>query len=90
MLRWILTAALAGILVYTGFRLIDFKGLRHLWKANRPELIFLTTVSVIVIEVTDRSHHGDCPVGIKASLSVLTLGRRFDRVGTSHHESTKN
>ncbi len=50
-LRMIPTAALAGILVYTGYRLIDIKGVIHLWKENRFEaLIFLTTVVVIVVE----------------------------------------
>ena len=74
-LRWIPTAALAGILVYTGFRLIDFKGLRHLWKANRPEaLIFLTTVSVIVIE--------DLLTGVITGivLSALKLLYRFSHL----------
>jgi MFS superfamily sulfate permease-like transporter len=48
-LRMIPTAALAGILVYTGFRLIDFKGLFHLWKENRAEAaVFLITMIVIV------------------------------------------
>jgi len=50
-LRMIPTAALAGILVYTGFRLIDFKGLIHLWKENRIEAaIFLITMIVIVVD----------------------------------------
>lgn len=50
-LRLIPTAALAGILVYTGFRLIDFKGFFHLWKENRFEAaIFLITVVVIVVD----------------------------------------
>lgn len=50
-LRMIPTAALAGILVFTGFRLIDFKGLKHLWKENRIEAaIFLITMVVIVVE----------------------------------------
>jgi MFS superfamily sulfate permease-like transporter len=45
------TAALAGILVYTGFKLIDFKGLKQLWKTSRSEAaIFVITVAVIVIE----------------------------------------
>lgn len=48
-LRMIPTTALAGILVYTGFRLMDFKGLVHLWKENRFEgFTFLATVVMIV------------------------------------------
>jgi len=51
LLRMIPTAALAGILVYTGFKLIDFKGFLHLWKTSRSEgAIFLVTVAVIVGE----------------------------------------
>ena len=50
-LRLIPTAALAGILVFTGFRLIDFKGFIHLWKENRIEAaIFLITMIVIVAD----------------------------------------
>jgi MFS superfamily sulfate permease-like transporter len=51
LLRMIPTAALAGILVYTGFKLIDFKGFWHLWRENRFEgVIFLATLVVIVVE----------------------------------------
>lgn len=50
-LRMIPTAALAGILVYTGFKLIDFKIFKYLWHVSRTEaLIFLITVIVIVAE----------------------------------------
>ena len=50
-LRLIPTAALAGILVYTGFKLIDFRGFQRLWKTSRTEAaIFLITVVVIVVE----------------------------------------
>lgn len=51
LLRMIPTAALAGILVYTGFKLIDFKGLWHLWQTSRSEAaILVITVVVIVVE----------------------------------------
>jgi MFS superfamily sulfate permease-like transporter len=51
LLRMIPTAALAGILVYTGFKLIDFKGLWYLWKTSRSEAaILIITVVVIVVE----------------------------------------
>jgi MFS superfamily sulfate permease-like transporter len=50
-LRLIPTAALAGILVFTGFKLIDFKGFFKLWHESKTEaLIFLTTLIVIVVE----------------------------------------
>jgi MFS superfamily sulfate permease-like transporter len=50
-LRMIPIACLAGILVYTGFKLIDFKGFWHLWKYSRSEAaIFLITLVVIVVE----------------------------------------
>jgi MFS superfamily sulfate permease-like transporter len=51
LLRLIPTAALAGILVYTGFKLIDWKGFIALWRESRSEaMIFLTTLVVIVVE----------------------------------------
>jgi len=50
-LRMIPTASLAGILVFTGWKLIDFKGLVRLWRESRSEAaIFLITVVVIVVE----------------------------------------
>ena len=49
LLRLIPIAALAGILVYTGFRLIDVRGFLHHWHASRLEaLIFLATLLTIV------------------------------------------
>ena len=51
LLRHIPTAALAGILVFTGFKLIDWKGFVHLWRTSRSEAaIFLITTVVIVVE----------------------------------------
>jgi MFS superfamily sulfate permease-like transporter len=71
-LRLIPTSALAGILVYTGFRLIDFRGFIHLWRSNRPEaIIFLITLVVIVVE--------DLLAGVLTGivLSALRLLLRF-------------
>ena len=49
LVRQIPVSALAGILVYTGFRLIDVRGLAKLWKSHRlGAYIFLATVIVIV------------------------------------------
>ena len=51
LLRLIPTAALAGILVYTGFKLIDWKAFIHLWRTSRSEaFIFIATLTVIVVE----------------------------------------
>ncbi|MEX2172887.1 MAG: SulP family inorganic anion transporter [Pirellulaceae bacterium] len=51
LLSMIPISALAGILVYTGFKLINWKGFFHLWKTSRTEAgIFLVTVIVIVVE----------------------------------------
>ncbi len=50
-LRMIPIACLAGILVYTGYRLVDWRSLVRLWKEDRFEaLIFLATVGLIVGE----------------------------------------
>lgn len=84
LLRLIPTAALAGILVFTGFRLIDVRGFLHLWKSNRPEaLIFLITLVVIIVE--------DLLVGVVTGivLSALLLLLRFSQleVVTTSRES---
>ena len=74
-LRMIPTAALAGILVYTGIRLIDFKGMIHLWKENRIEAaIFLITMIVIVAE--------DLLTGVLTGivLSAVKLLARFSQL----------
>ncbi|HUE69988.1 MAG TPA: SulP family inorganic anion transporter [Pirellulaceae bacterium] len=50
-LRMIPVACLAGILVYTGYRLIDWRSLVRLWKEDKVEaLIFVATVGLIVGE----------------------------------------
>jgi MFS superfamily sulfate permease-like transporter len=49
-LRMMPTAALAAVLVYTGYKLIDFKGARQLASFGRGELaIFIITVVMIVV-----------------------------------------
>jgi MFS superfamily sulfate permease-like transporter len=77
LLRLIPTAALAGILVYTGFRLIDFRGLARLWREDRSEAaIFLVTIGLIVVE--------DLLVGVVTGLilSALKLLIRFSYLET--------
>ena len=74
-LRMIPTAALAGILVYTGIRLIDFQGMIHLWKENRIEAgIFFITMTVIVVE--------DLLTGVVTGvvLSAVKLLARFSQL----------
>lgn len=75
MLRMIPTAALAGILVFTGFRLIDYQSLLRLWKENRIEAgIFLITMLVIVAE--------DLLIGVMTGivLSAAKLLLRFSEL----------
>ena len=49
LLRLIPTAALAAILVYTGYKLIGFKNIPQLWRYGYGEVaIYLSTVGVIV------------------------------------------
>jgi MFS superfamily sulfate permease-like transporter len=77
-LRLIPTAALAGILVYTGFKLIDFKGFFKLWHQSRSEaLIFVTTLVVIVVE--------DLLIGVLTGvvLSAVKLLVRFSHLQLS-------
>jgi MFS superfamily sulfate permease-like transporter len=51
LLRMIPVSALAGILVYIGFQLIDYKGFFRLWKESRSEaMILLITTVVIVVD----------------------------------------
>jgi MFS superfamily sulfate permease-like transporter len=50
-LRLIPTASLAAILVYTGIRLVNFKGLRELWRLDKAEaVIFVITATIVVVE----------------------------------------
>lgn len=75
LLRMIPTAALAGILVYTGFRLIGFHELVRLWKHERSEaLIMLITIVVIVAD--------DLLIGVLTGLglSAFKLLLKFTRL----------
>jgi MFS superfamily sulfate permease-like transporter len=48
-LSWIPTSALAAILVYTGYKLVNPEAMKKLWKAGRPEFaVYLVTVIAIV------------------------------------------
>ena len=75
LLRTIPVASLAGILVYTGFNLIDVRGFVRLWRENRAEAaIFLITFIVIVVE--------DLLVGVLTGvvLSAVKLLVTFSRL----------
>lgn len=51
LLRMIPTASLAAMLVYTGVRLVNIKGLREFWRLDKLEaLIFVTTATIVVVE----------------------------------------
>jgi MFS superfamily sulfate permease-like transporter len=92
LLRMIPTAALAGILVYTGFRLIGFRSFLTLWRENRFEaVIFAVTLVVIVVE--------DLLMGVLTGviLSAIKLLVTFSRLdveltthnpGASHPKAT--
>jgi len=50
-LRLIPTASLAAVLVYTGYKLVNFKAMRKLAEAGRGELlIYFATLATIVVE----------------------------------------
>lgn len=50
-LQLIPTASLAAVLVFTGYKLVDFKSMRKLAKAGRGELlIYFATMGTIVVE----------------------------------------
>jgi MFS superfamily sulfate permease-like transporter len=78
LLRMIPTAALAGVLVYTGFRLIDWRGLARFWREDRGDaFIFLTTIAIIVAE--------DLLLGVVVglALSAAKLLWRFSRLNVT-------
>ncbi len=51
-IRWIPTSALAAILVYTGYRLVNPVAIRKLWQAGKPE-VFVYAATVVGIVATD-------------------------------------
>jgi len=66
MLRMIPTSSLAAILVFTGYRLVDLKGVRHLAKFGWSEVvIWASTVLVVVFE--------DLLLGVLTGLALAVL-----------------
>ncbi|MBX9788440.1 MAG: SulP family inorganic anion transporter [Pirellulales bacterium] len=49
LLRFVPTSALAAILVYTGYKLIDFKALRELWAYGKGEVLVYSATLVLVV-----------------------------------------
>ena len=75
LLRYIPTSCLAGLLVYTGWRLIDFAALRDLQRFGKTEVaIFVSTVVCIVVF--------DLLTGVivGVALSSLKLLKTFSRL----------
>lgn len=66
LLTYIPQATLAAILVYTGWKLINIKMIKSLWKVGKSEVfIYLATVAVIVAE--------DLLVGVLVGLALAAL-----------------
>ena len=51
-IRWVPTSALAAILVYTGYKLVNPAAIRKLWKAGKSE-VFIYFATVVAIVSTD-------------------------------------
>jgi MFS superfamily sulfate permease-like transporter len=51
-IRWIPTSALAAILVYTGYKLVNPASIRKLWKEGQTE-VFIYASTVVAIVATD-------------------------------------
>jgi len=78
MLRLIPTAALAGILVYTGYKLIRPDTIRELWRVGKTEVfIYLATLVTVVVE--------DLLTGVIVGivLSAIRLLVQFSRLRVS-------
>lgn len=75
LLRLVPTAALAAILVLTGFKLIEVRAIRELWRANRGEGLICLATAVTVVSV-------DLLAGVLlgVGLSVLKLIYTFSRL----------
>lgn len=59
-------AALAGILVVVGVRLLDFRGLRKLWEQERPQVAVVAVTAIVIASV-------DLLLGLGAGV-LLSIG----------------
>jgi MFS superfamily sulfate permease-like transporter len=75
LMRWIPTASLAAILVYTGCKLVDLKTARGLWKHGKSEAA-IYAATVIAIVTTDLLKG----VLFGVALSILKLVVSFSRL----------
>lgn len=76
LLRWIPASALAAVLVYKGFRLIDFQKIRYLLRSDRGEfVVYFVTVIVVVTEDLGR---GVVAGVFVSALRLLFTFTRFD------------
>jgi MFS superfamily sulfate permease-like transporter len=74
-LRWIPTAALAAILVYTGFKLVNLKVVRELRSYGKSEVLiyFATMIAIVVFDLLTG-------VIVGFSLSILKLLATFSHL----------
>lgn len=74
MLRMIPTASLAGILVYTGYKLVNPKSIRELWAYGKGE-VFVYAMTVAFIVATDLLTGVLVGIGLSAVKLLLTFAR---------------
>lgn len=86
LLRVIPLTCLAAILIVTGVKLIDPKGIRTLWKTSRSEAMILA-VTALAIVATDLL--SGVVTGIALTLLKLVWTFSHLRVTTTHNESRK-
>jgi len=87
LLRQIPIACLAAILVYTGFKLIDFKAFRDLAKYGKSEVV-IYTATIVMIVVTDLLTGVLVGVGL-AALKLLYIFSHLDaRLTVDEQEHT--
>jgi len=74
-LRMIPTSALAAILVYTGYKLVDWKSVKHFWDYGSGEVVVYLVTLVMVVCV-------DLLVGVVAGFlcALILLAYRFSRL----------
>jgi MFS superfamily sulfate permease-like transporter len=83
LLRLVPTASLAAILVYTGFKLIDFQVIRKLWALSKGEvLVYAVTVATIVAT--------DLLAGVLAGVAVAVAKLLYTFSRLSIHTETES
>lgn len=68
------TACLAAILVYTGYKLMDFKALPELWRYDRFEA-FVYTITIVMIVIADLLTGVLIGVGISAARLLYLMSQ---------------